>query len=390
MFFRSGRQIKLRLMAAALAFLPLAACGEDEQAAEAPEAAAVSVFQTPVTRKKLMEPVTGTGTIAAHKTTMLGPRVDGIIEEIMVRVGDRVTEGQPLFRTRDVELKLKVAELENHVKLATAESGNTQKAFNRAAELHEKGFVSNGKLDDARAARDAANARLGIAKAQLAAAQQMLQDCVVTAPFNGVITKRDVDEGKFMATRMVSMNSDSGGVLQIMKIDIVAAIVNVPEIHLSKFEVGSKGKIFLDGTDKSYPSYVAIINDRIDPVTRAVEVRLPIANEDYSVKPGLFARAEIYPDPREALVLSRAALMGSESARHVYVNENGHAKRVPVTVRQVDATRVEVLSGLKEGDKALSGPNAPLLVEGSPVKIETSPQTAQTMAKSAPGAPGDE
>lgn len=384
MFFRtSPLTTRAGLLLAALALLPLAGCGDDEQTADAPEAEAISVFESPVTREELMEPVTGTGTIAAHKTTLLGPRVDGIIEEIMVKVGDRVTKGQPLFRTRDVELKLKVAELENQVKLATAEAGNMQKAFNRSAELHQKGFVSNGKLDDARAARDAANAKLGIAQAQLSAAQQMLDDCIVTAPFDGVITKRDVDEGKFMATRMGGMGGDMGGVLQVMKIDIVAAIVNVPEIHLSKFKVGTKGKIFLDGIDKSYDSYVAIINDRIDPVTRAVEVRLPIANEDYSVKPGLFARAEIYPDPREALVLSRAALMGSESARYVYVQENGHAARRPVTVRQIDATRVEVLSGLKEGDKALSGPNAPLLVEGSPVKVEADPEATQTMAKGA-------
>ena len=368
----------------ALTMLPLAGCGDDEQTAEAPEAEAIAVFESPVTREKLMEPVTGTGTIAAHKTTLLGPRVDGIIEEIMVRVGDRVKKDQPLFRTRDVELKLKVAELENQVKLATAEAANMQKGFNRSAELHQKGFVSNGKLDDARAARDAANAKLGIAKAQLSAAEQMLTDCVVTAPFDGVITKRDVDEGKFMATRMGGMGGDMGGVLQIMKIDIVAAIVNVPEIHLSKFKVGTKGKIFLDGIDKSYDSYVAIINDRIDPVTRAVEVRLPIANEDYSVKPGLFARAEIYPEPREVLALSRSALMGTDAARYVYVDESGKAKRVNVTVRQIDATRVEVLSGLKEGDKALSGPNAPLLVEGSPVKIEPNPEAPQTVAKGTP------
>ncbi|HAC59523.1 efflux RND transporter periplasmic adaptor subunit [Parvibaculum sp.] len=374
------------LLLAALALLPLAGCGEEAEKAEAPEAEAIAVFESPVTREELMEPVTGTGTIAAHKTTVLGPRVDGIIEEIMVRVGDRVTKDQPLFRTRDTEWKLRVAELENQVKLATAEAANMQKAFARAAELHGKGFVSNGKLDDARAARDAADAKLGIARAQHSAAQQALDDCVVTAPFDGVITRRDVDEGKFMATRMGSMGPSQGGVLEIMKIDIVAAIVNVPEIHLSKFKVGTKGRIFLDGIDKSYDSYVAIINDRIDPVTRAVEVRLPIANEDYSVKPGLFARAEIYPDPRVALVMPRAALMGTEAQRHVFVNENGSAKRVPVTMRQIDATRVEVLSGLEEGDKVLFGPNAPLLLEGSPLKIESDPEAPQTLAKGAPAA----
>ena len=115
-------------------------------------------------------------------------------------------------------------------------------------------------------------------------------------------------------------------------------------------------------------------------------MRLPIANEDYAVKPGLFARAEIYPEPRKVLALPRAALLGTEAARYVYVAEDGKAKRVPVTVRQIDATRVEVLSGLKEGDAALTGPNAALLVEGTPVALEKDPSAAakQTMA----GKPG--
>lgn len=392
MYFRTMRFSARAAGLLIAGMLALAGCGEEEQAQNAPEEA-LTVFASPVTKVELAEPVTGTGTIAAHKTTVLGPRVDGIIEEIMVRVGDRVSEGQPLFRTRDAEWKLKVAEIENAVGLASAEANNAQKAFARASELHGKGFVSNGKLDDARAARDAANARLGMAKAQLATAQQMLDDCVVTAPFDGVITKRDVDEGKFMATRMGGMGGDSGGVLQIMKIDIVAAIVNVPEIHLSKFKLGSKGTIFLDGIDKSYASYVAVINDRIDPVTRSVEVRLPIANNDYEVKPGLFTRVEIHPEPRTVLALDRAALLGSEAQRHVFVAENGRAKRVPVTVRQIDATRVEVLSGLKEGDRALSGPNAPLLIEGIAVSIEGGPEAEtetsgeQTLASDAAALP---
>lgn len=366
----------IRFPVLALAALALAACGEDaqKQAADT-EHDAVAVFADAVTAEELAEPVTGTGTIAAHKKTPLGPRVDGIIEEIFVRVGDRVTEGQPLFRTRDAEWKLKVAELENHVKLAEADVLNAQKAFNRSSELHQKGFVSSGNLDDARRGRDAANARLGMAKAQLASAQQMLDDCVVTAPFDGVITARDVDEGKFMATRMGGMGGP-GGVLEIMKIDIVAAIVNVPEIYLSKFEVGTKATIYIDSIDRSYDSYVAVINDRVDPVTRSVEIRLPIRNEDYEVKPGLFARVEVHPRPRRVLVLPRAALLGTEATRYVFVSEDGKAKRIEVAVRQIDATRVEVLDGLKEGDMTLTGPNLPLLVEGMPVRIEMRPGAA--------------
>ncbi|MEQ8281609.1 MAG: efflux RND transporter periplasmic adaptor subunit [Parvibaculum sp.] len=367
-----------RLTAAGLVAVALAGCGEsaDEETAD-PDAGAIGVFASAVTTRELAEPITGTGTIAAHKTTTLGPRVDGIIEEIMVRVGDRVKEGQPLFRTRDVELRLKVTELENQVRLAKADVRNTGLAFSRANELHAKGFVADGRLDDARSARDASQARLGIAEAQLAGANQMLTDSVVTAPFDGVITRRDVDEGKFMATRMGGMgamgDAGGGGVLQIMKIDIVAAIVTVPEIHLSKIEVGTKGRVYIDGIDRAFDSYVIILNDYVDPVTRSVELRLPILNEDYSVKPGLFARAEIFPAPRQGLTLDRRMIYGGETDRHVFIADGNVARRVSVTVRQVDAQTVEVLSGLKAGDKTLGGPNAPLLSDGVKIRIEAEP-----------------
>ena len=211
----------------------------------------------------------------------LGPRVSGVIDKIFVRVGDRVKANDPLFQTRDIEIRLRVSELENQVKLAQAELHNVDLAFKRVEELHKKGYASNGKLDDARAARDTASARLGIAQAQLAAAKQQLSDCTVRAPFDGVITRRDVDEGKFMVTmggfeggQREGGGGGGGGVLQIMKIDIVAAIVQIPEVELSKIHVGTKGKVFVDGVGRAYDSYAIIINDAINSTTRAVEVRL--------------------------------------------------------------------------------------------------------------------
>ncbi len=354
----------------------LAGCGDgDKDAAVKKPAEQVSMFETVVTPKELVEPVIGTGTIAAAKTTELGPRVTGIIDKIFVVVGARVKEGDPLFHTRDVEIKNHVAELENQLKLAQAEVRNASRAYKRAKELHTSGFVSNGGLDNAQAARDTANARFGIATAQLASARQMLDDCTVRAPFDGVITRRDVDEGKYMSTMggmgMGMGGGGGGGVLQIMKIDIVAAIVQIPEVELSKVHIGTKGKVIIGSMNKSYDSEVYILNDLIDVNTRGIELRLPILNSDYAIKPGLFVRAELYPEPRKVLSLARIAVQGTESQRYVFIAENGLAKRVPITMNQIDASTVEVMSGLKAGDAALSGPNLPLIAEGTPVKIET-------------------
>ncbi|MDO8289659.1 MAG: efflux RND transporter periplasmic adaptor subunit [Parvibaculum sp.] len=358
---------------------------EDVITAKAPET--ISLVAVPVTEKDLVEPVIGTGTIAAAKTTDLGPRVTGIIDKIHVYVGARVKEGDPLFHTRDTDIVNRVHELENQVKLAQAEVRTASRAFKRANELHSGGFVSNGGLDTAQGARDAANARLGIATAQLSTAKQMLDDTTVRAPFDGVITRRDVDEGKYMTTMgggMGMMPGGSGGggggntVMQIMKIDIVAAIVQIPEVDLQRIKVGTKGKVIIGSMNKSYDSVVYILNDLIDVKTRGIELRLPIRNPDYEIKPGLFARAELYPEPRKVLSMERKAVQGTESQRYVYVAENGSAKRMPITMRQIDATTVEVLSGLKAGDVALAGPNLPLVLDGSPVKIETIAAVATT------------
>lgn len=390
------RHLLMSVTLSLAAFALLSACGDGEKDAKAKKPVdQVAVFETTVTPRELVEPVIGTGTIAAAKTTTLGPRVTGIIDKIYVLVGARVKEGEPLFHTRDVEIKNRVAELENQVKLAQAEVRKASRAYTRAADLHKSGFVSSGGLDAAQAARDTTNAQLGIATAQLASAKQMLEDCTVRAPYDGVITRRDVDEGKYMST-MGGMGmgmgggdagasgggggGSGGGVLQIMKIDIVAAIVQIPEVDLPKIHVGTKGKVIISSMGKSYDSEVYILNDLIDVATRGIEVRMPILNPDYAIKPGLFARAELYPAPRKVLSLARTAVLGTESQRYVFRDVDGVARRVPVTVKQIDATTVEVLSGLKAGDTALSGPNLPLIAEGTPVKIESMAASATPAA----------
>lgn len=353
--------------------LALTGCGEGETPAPAADTAApVELSSVRVEAAVIEEPITGTGTIAPLQSTDLGPRVDGIIEEILVRVGARVKKGDPLFRTRDTELKLKVEELENEVLLAEAAADEARRDFNRIAALHKKGVASGGALDKARAAHKTAQARLGVAQAKLGQAKQALEDAVVTAPFDGVITARNVHEGTFMATRMGGGGGGGGGpagVLQIMEIHIVAAIVDVPEIHLDKIGLGTPATVIVDGLNDRFESEVHRINDYIDPVKRTIEVRIGIRNEDYRIKPGSFVRALIHPPARDALALPRAVVLGFQGQHYVFVARDGKAVRVPVQVRQLDAERVEVVAGLAEGDDVLAGPGLRTLAEDDPVLI---------------------
>ena len=343
-------------------------CGAPETAEpEALEAPSIGVRRLVVAQTELVVPVFGTGTIAPHKTTQVGPRVDGIIEEIFVKVGDRVESGAPLFRTRQVHYQIRVDEASQSLLLAEAELKHAKRERDRIESLHTSSVASEGRLDDVRTGHDLAAARLGKARAAHARALQELEDTIVRAPYPGAITHRYVDEGVMMRTMM----SGNSPVVQIMKMDIVAAIIQIPEVHLSEVQIGTPARVKVDGIDRVIESEVYILNDLVDSVSRAFEVRLPIVNEDLEVKPGLFAQAELLPEARRVTVIDRGAVLGVEGSRFVFVEEDGTANRRAIVARDLDAMRLEVLDGLSAGEYVLSGPNLRRLSPGTPVSVET-------------------
>ena len=360
------RRVLTSILALSLALL--AACEQsDEVNSPPPEASAVDVWAVEVTRESIVEPVIGTGSIAAHKTSNIGPRVDGIVEEIFVRVGDRVERGAPLFRTRDTDYRILVTEAQHALRLARAEARKATRDRKRVEKLSSEGIASSEQLDTVRTDDEIAAARLGAAQTELERAEQNLADTVVSAPYSGVITARLVDEGVMMRT-MLSGNSH---VVQLMKTDIVAAIVQVPALYLAAINLGTPATLRIDGLPRPYEGEVLILNDRVDPESRAFEVRIPIENDDLAVKPGLFVRAELRPEARETLVVERRAVLGTNGSHHVFLSENARATRRAVIVRDLDAARLEVVSGLAAGDLVLTGPSLPRLVEGTPIVIRT-------------------
>jgi len=328
----------------------------------------VSVSRIAVLQTELVVPVFGTGTIAAHKSTEIGPRVDGIIEEIFVKVGDRVQTGDPLFRTRQVHFQIRVDEAGHSLGLARAELDHAKREYGRIKNLHTSNVASEGRMDEVRTAFDIATARLGTAMAAHARALQELEDTTVRAPYPGAITYRYVDEGAMMRTMM----SGNSPVIQIMKIDIVGAIIQIPEVRLSEVHIGTPGRLKVDGIDRVIESEVYILNDLVDPVSRAFEVRLPIMNEDLEIKPGLFVQAELFPEPRSVTVVDRGAVLGVEGSRYVFIEEGGNADQRSIEARDLDAKRLEVLDGLSAGEYVLSGPNLRRLAPGTPIVVEAS------------------
>jgi RND family efflux transporter MFP subunit len=317
-------------------------------------------------RETLVEPIFGTGTIEADRTTVIGPRVSGVVDEIYVDVGDRVEADEPLFRTRPALFEVAVAESEATARLARIEAQKAHRDWERVTRLRDRGVASVERLDEIRTAFEMAEARRDQAVAALERARQNLDDTVVRAPYAGVITERYVDEGAMMSTAL----SSSAQVVELTKLDTVVAIVEIPDRDLPRVRAGMGARVAVDGTGETYETAVEVVNDRVDPVSRVFEVRLRIPNPERRIKPGLFARADLLPEPRPTVTLDRRALIRGPDALHVFVDRAGMAERRAVIVSDLDAVRVEVLEGLAGGERVLVGPNLSRLREGAPIAPE--------------------
>ena len=156
-------------------------------------------------------------------------------------------------------------------------------------------------------------------------------------------------------------------VMEIQKIDIMVAVVFVPETYLRAIHLGTPGKVTVPGLGKTFESVVHLINDRIDAATRSIDVRLGIPNADYAIKPGLFIEVELTPDPRLAMTIPTSIVKGLGGDRYVYVEEQGKAHKRSIEIRELADGQAEVLSGLAADDNVIGGPDLNVLQDQTPV-----------------------
>jgi RND family efflux transporter MFP subunit len=353
-----------RAALAASALAALAGCGDGRTAVPPPAPPPVAMSAVIVREMAVGDPIQATGEVRADKITEIRARVDGTIETVFVDVGDRVAAGQPLFRTREADYRNRLREREQALALAQAELRQAAGDLERAAALRDRGVVSQGRLDEMQARNDTARARLGMAEAALAQARQTLADATVTAPYDGIVTGRFMDEGT-----TIQVATSAAPVLEIAKLDQVEVVAQVPAVHLPRLRPDTRVTVIVEGVGRPLEATLGVINDKVDPRTRGVELRLRLANPDLAIKPGLFARLTLHPAPRRAGVLERRAVLGGEGGRYVMVAEGGRAARRAVRVRDVDTAFVEVLEGLRPGEAALAGPALPDLKPGDAVAV---------------------
>lgn len=347
-------------MVAAFLSLSLAGCGSDH-AKERKRAEISNVVVSEVSLEQVPQWYETTGSISAETVSTVSSRVVGQIRSIKVQAGDRVKPGQLLVTIDDRDLVQRVLTAREALNEAgqALESAKdrvdlAEKTFARFEGLIEKRAVSQQEFDRVKAERDIAGNELARAGAGLKRAEAGLKEAElyksyanVVSPVEGLVIKKHTSKG--------SLASPGAPLLTIEADDAFKLVVNVDARYQGAVKVGSPIEVSIDSLNETCGATVTKVVPAIDPATRTFVVE---ANSEgqrpEGVRSGLFAKARFVVGSREAVVVPADALVKRGQLVGVYVvGPEGLVTYRLVRTKAEYKGRVEVISGLKPGDRVI-------------------------------------
>lgn len=323
----------------------------------------MTVELTTATRADLSEQITIVGNLVGDATVEAVPKVAGRLQQINVRLGDRVSRGQILARIEDNEIReqVKQAEASFNVAQATVRQREADLKFaqtnlERSRSLFASQLLPQSALDDADARQQAANAQLDLARAQFEQAKARLEELrinlantVISSPVDGFVGKRNLDTGAY-----VTPNSSF---ISLVDIRLVKLVVNVIESDLRRISPGAAAAVQVDAyPGETFVGRVARIAPVLDPATRTASMEVEIPNPNFRLKPGMYARVSFTVDQhQQTLVVPTNAVVDIDGKRGVFIPSEGNTARFqPVLTGLEDRDRTEITEGLQEGDHIIA------------------------------------
>jgi RND family efflux transporter MFP subunit len=339
----------------------LAGCGQGNQYAAPPPP---KVTVAPPVQQDVTRYFDATGNAAAVNSVQLVARVQGFVQAISYTDGQFVKKGTSLFTIEPEPYKLKVDAAKASVTSAQATLTQNQAEYQRQADLVQKQVSTQANYDKALAQRDSSQADLQSAQANEQQAEINLGYTDVTAPFDGVVTARQVSIGELVGASSptvlativqldpiwVNFNASERDVLQIR--------ANLAETGRTTADlIGMTGQVALQ-TDTGYPhdGKLDYIAPDVDPSTGTLAARLSLPNADRSLLPGYFVRVRIPGKPAPALLVPDVALGSDQGGRYVLiVNAENVVEQRNVEAGQLVGNLRVIDSGLNKDDRVVIG-----------------------------------
>lgn len=284
--------------------------------------------------------ITATGSLAARRELPVGVAGEGgRVAQVMVDPGNWVGAGQVLaLIDRSVQSE-QAAQLSAQIRAAQADADLAQTQLDRAEKLVSRGFISKADIDQKTATRDAARAKVAVARAQLGEVHARIGQLVIRAPAAGLVLERNTDPGQVVS-------SSSGALFRLAKGGEMELRAQVAEQDMAKLRIGMPAKVTPIGASRALDGSIWLLSPTINPTTRQGQARIAL-KYDPALRPGGFASAQIISGETQAPVLPESAIQTDDHGSFVLtVDPDGTVVRRTVTVGSASDRGIPILTGL--------------------------------------------
>jgi RND family efflux transporter MFP subunit len=361
----------VRAIAIAIAVLFVAACSKTGS-----EKTAVTVAVAKATVEDLSSDLSLTAELRPFQDIEVMAKVSGYVKVIHVDIGDRVKKGQLLAVLEVPEMADDLTVGKDELRRAQAAHDIADLSFKRLSQVaaQRPGLVAQQEIDDARSRDLVAEAQVAAARAALGRIKTMLDYSRVTAPFDGVVTKRYADTGSMIQAGTASQ-TQAMPLVRLSENSMLRLIIPVPESAVPTVHVGQQVKVRVPTLNRAFFGKVARFASKLSNSTRTMDTEIDVPNPKMVLVPGMYAEVSLNLNRRDKVLsipVTAVDLTSGEASQQPKEGANGKSGRVMVVttgnrieVRLVSlgletANKVEVLSGLKEGDLVVIGERSSL------------------------------
>ncbi len=304
------------------------------------------------------------GSLQPERAANVRAQVSGPVVQTYAERGQSVAAGAVLLRIDDTALRDAQLSARSAVTTAMQSAQLARRNAERAEELFAAGAIPRREVENARVGVSSAESQLADARARLALAQEQLANATVRAPFRGVVSEKQVSAGD-----VVQPGSPLYVVVDPRSMQLEGG---VPAADLTNVRVGAPVEFTVSGyPGRTFVGRVTRISPTADPATGQVAIIASVSNADGVLVGGLFAEGRVGTVSRTALSAPTTAVDFSGGAPTVMRVEQGKVERVAVQVgvRDEEAERIELVSGVAAGDTLLLGA-AQGIATGTPVRVQ--------------------
>lgn len=292
--------------------------------------------------------IEASGTLAARRPMPVGSVGEGgRVLSVPVDAGDWVSEGQVLaVIDRAVQVQ-QIASARANVGVAEADADLAQADLDRALQLVDRGFISQADVDRLTATRDAARARVQVARAQLRELQERTARLNIYAPASGLLLERNVEPGQTVA------GGGGTALFTIARGGEMEMLAKVSESDLAKLSVGTQATVTPVGTDERFTGQIWQLSPTIEQANRQGTARIALSYAP-ELRPGGFASATIGSGTMVAPMLPESAILSDDQGSYVYViDDENKAQRRGISLGLVTSGGIAITSGLTGNERVV-------------------------------------